>query len=52
MGERAAARGHTHTAASFRRRHDEAQDAALVIRRLLQHGAMDGAELPEQVGEQ
>jgi two-component system chemotaxis response regulator CheB len=53
MGERAEARGHTHTATSFRRRHDEAQDAALVIRRLLLHGALNGAAaVSEQAGEQ
>ncbi|SFP21192.1 two-component system, chemotaxis family, response regulator CheB [Geodermatophilus dictyosporus] len=51
MGERAQQRGHAHTASSFRQRHDEAQAAALLIRRLLQHGELDGGALPDEVTE-
>ena len=51
MGERAQDRGHVHTARSFRDRHDEAQSAALLIRRLLQHQGLDGGALPDEVGE-
>jgi two-component system chemotaxis response regulator CheB len=49
MGERAQERGHTHTARTFRDRHDEAQAAALLIRRLLQHEDLDGGPLPDEV---
>lgn len=51
MGQRAQERGHTHTARTFRQRHDEAQEAALLIRRLLQSGELDGGALPDEVGE-
>jgi len=51
MGERAHLRGHTHTAQTFRERHDEAQNAALLIRRLLQFGGLEGQALPDEVGE-
>jgi two-component system chemotaxis response regulator CheB len=51
MGERAQQRGHPHTAESFRQRHDEAQQAALLIRRLLQEGPLDDEALPDQAGE-
>ncbi|WP_205730182.1 chemotaxis protein CheB [Blastococcus sp. TF02-8] len=51
MGERAQQRGHTHTAETFRERHEEAQNAALLIRRLLQHEDLDGDALPDAVGE-
>jgi two-component system chemotaxis response regulator CheB len=49
MGERAQERGHAHTARTFRDRHDEAQSAALLIRRLLQHEDLDGGPLPDEV---
>jgi len=51
MGERAQERGHVHTARSFHDRHDEAQSAALLIRRLLQEGALDGGTLSGEVEE-
>jgi two-component system chemotaxis response regulator CheB len=51
MGERAQRRGHTHTARTFRERHDEAQKAALLIRSLLQQGEFHGGALPDEVGE-
>jgi two-component system chemotaxis response regulator CheB len=51
MGRRARERGHTHTAETFRQRHDEAHEAALLIRRLLQSGEVDGDALPDEVGE-
>jgi two-component system chemotaxis response regulator CheB len=51
MGERAQERGHVHTSHTFRQRHDEAQQAALLIRRLLQSGELDGGALPDEVGE-
>jgi two-component system, chemotaxis family, protein-glutamate methylesterase/glutaminase len=51
MGQRAQERGHTHTARTFSQRHDEAQQAALLIRRLLQSGELDGGALPDEVGE-
>jgi two-component system chemotaxis response regulator CheB len=51
MGERARQRGHAHTAQAFRERHEEAQRAALLIRRMLQHGALGGGALPDEVGE-
>lgn len=50
MGERAQQRGHAHTARSFHDRHDEAQSAALLIRRMLQHEELDGGALPDEVG--
>jgi two-component system chemotaxis response regulator CheB len=49
MGARAADRGHTHTAETFRRRHDEAQQAALLIRGLLQRAELDTGGLPDEV---
>jgi len=51
MGERAEQRGQTHTARSFHDRHDEAQAAALLIRRLLQRQEVDGGALPDEVAE-
>jgi two-component system chemotaxis response regulator CheB len=48
MGERARKRGHEHTADTFSRRHDEAQAAALLIRRLLQSGEIEGAGAPAE----
>ena len=51
MGQRAQERGHVHTAHTFRQRHDEAQQAALLIRQLLQSGELDGGALPDEVGE-
>ena len=47
MGERAEQRGHHITARTFRERHGEAQDAALVLRGLLQRGELNGEALPE-----
>jgi two-component system chemotaxis response regulator CheB len=51
MGERAEQRGHRHSASAFRKRHDEAQQAAAVLRRLLQDGRLNGEDLPEDVEE-
>ncbi|RBY90922.1 chemotaxis protein CheB [Blastococcus sp. TF02A-26] len=51
MGERAEDRGHLHTAATFRRRHDEAQNAAMLLRALLERGDFDGEALPDAIGE-
>lgn len=51
MGERAQQRGHAHTARSFRDRHDEAQSAALLIRRMLQHDELDGGALSDELEE-
>jgi two-component system chemotaxis response regulator CheB len=51
MGERAEQRGHRHSALAFRRRHDEAQAAALVLRGLLQDGTLASAAPPERVAE-
>ncbi|WP_147251947.1 chemotaxis protein CheB [Blastococcus sp. TF02-09] len=51
MGERAARRGHAHSAESFRQRHDEAQEAALLIRALLQRGYRDADAPSTEVGE-
>jgi two-component system chemotaxis response regulator CheB len=50
MGVRARQRGHAHTAETFRLRHDEAQEAALLIRSLLRRGDLDGGPLPDEVG--
>ncbi|MGY1744319.1 chemotaxis protein CheB [Blastococcus sp. SYSU D00695] len=49
MGERAAERGHRHSAATFRRRHDEAQEAALLLRSMLDKGELSGESLPDPV---
>ena len=51
MGERAEQRGHRHCAHTFRQRHDEAQAAALVLRRLLQQGTLAGPVAPEELAE-
>jgi two-component system chemotaxis response regulator CheB len=50
MRQRAEERGHRHSALAFRRRHDEAQAAALVLRRLLQEGRL-GDPVPDQAVE-
>ncbi|MGY1606746.1 chemotaxis protein CheB [Geodermatophilus sp. SYSU D00700] len=52
MRDRARRRGHAHTADTFSRRHDEAHAAALLIRRLLRGGELEGTAVPEQAGEQ
>jgi len=51
MGERAQQRGHAHTARTFKQRHDEAQQAALLIRQLLQSGELETSAIPDEVGE-
>jgi two-component system chemotaxis response regulator CheB len=51
MGQRAEQRGHSHSALAFRRRRDEAQAAALVLRRLLQEGTLAGPATSQQVAE-
>jgi len=47
MGERAELRGHRISAQTFRLRHDEAQQAAAVLRRMLQQGELNGEGLPD-----
>jgi two-component system chemotaxis response regulator CheB len=47
MGERAEQRGHSLSARTFRQRHDEAQDAAGILRRLLQQGELNGEGLAD-----
>jgi two-component system chemotaxis response regulator CheB len=49
MGERATGRGHHISARSFQARHDEAQQAAAVLRRLLQDGELSGEGLADDV---
>lgn len=51
MSNRAADRGHPHSAATFRRRHDEAMDAAAVLRKLLQRGELSAEGLPDESGQ-
>jgi two-component system chemotaxis response regulator CheB len=48
MGDRAAQRGHVITARTFRDRHDEAQQAAEILRRLLRQGELNGEGLPDE----
>jgi two-component system chemotaxis response regulator CheB len=47
MGERAEQRGHRLSARTFRERHDEAQSAAGILRRLLQQGELNGEGLAD-----
>jgi two-component system chemotaxis response regulator CheB len=47
MGERAERRGHHISARTFRARHDEAQQAATLLRRLLHQGELNGEGLPD-----
>jgi two-component system chemotaxis response regulator CheB len=49
LGERAEQRGHHHSARTFRLRHDEAQQAALLLRELLENGQLTGDGLANQV---
>jgi two-component system chemotaxis response regulator CheB len=51
MGRRAEQRGHRISAATFRQRHDEAQQAAAVLRRLLLQGELHEEVLPSEAGE-
>jgi two-component system, chemotaxis family, protein-glutamate methylesterase/glutaminase len=51
MGERAEQRGHRLSARTFRQRHDEAQEAAGILRRLLQRGELNGEGLIDDIGE-
>ena len=48
MGQRAEARGHRISAGTFHERHDEAQKAAMVLRRLLMQGELNGEGLPDE----
>jgi two-component system chemotaxis response regulator CheB len=50
MEERAAGRGHRLSAQTFRLRHDEAQQAAGLLRRMLQHGELNGDGLTDAAG--
>lgn len=47
MGRRAEQRGHRISASTFRQRHDEAQQAAAVLRRLLLQGELNGAGIAD-----
>ncbi|WP_222268801.1 chemotaxis protein CheB [Modestobacter marinus] len=47
MGQRAEERGHPHSARAFQQRHDEAQQAALVLRGLLQRGELSDEAGPD-----
>jgi two-component system chemotaxis response regulator CheB len=49
MGQRAEGRGHHISARTFRARHDEAQQAAALLRRMLQQGELNGEGLPDDV---
>jgi two-component system chemotaxis response regulator CheB len=49
MGERAEGRGHRLSAQTFRQRHDEAREAAALMRRMLEHGELNGEGLPDEV---
>ena len=51
MGERAEQRGHQLSARAFRTRHDETQEAAGVLRRLLQQGELNGEGLRADAGD-
>ena len=51
MGRGAEERGHRHSAQRFRQRHDEARDAAELLRGLLHRGELSGAALPSEVGQ-
>jgi two-component system chemotaxis response regulator CheB len=51
MRERAVERGHRHSAQAFQRRHDEAQAAALMLRRLLADGPVSGSGTPDEAAE-
>jgi two-component system, chemotaxis family, protein-glutamate methylesterase/glutaminase len=51
MGERAAERGHPHSAARFRGRSEEAMEAASLLRKLLHRGELSGEGLPDEAGE-
>ena len=51
MGQRAGQRGHLISAQGFQSRHDEAQGAAAVLRRLLQNGQLNGEVLPDDAAE-
>jgi two-component system chemotaxis response regulator CheB len=51
MGRRAEQRGHQISAETFRQRHDEAQQAAVVLRRLLLQGELSGEELTVEAEE-
>ena len=51
MRDRAEQRGHRISASAFRQRHEEAQQAALVLRELLLRGELSGEALPDEAGE-
>ncbi|SOD97730.1 chemotaxis protein CheB [Blastococcus haudaquaticus] len=51
MGDRAEQRGHRLSARTFQQRHDEAQEAAVVLRQLLLKGELNGEGLPDDVEE-
>jgi len=48
MGRRAEVRGHQISAATFRDRHDEAQQAAMVLRQLLLRGELNGEAVSDE----
>jgi two-component system chemotaxis response regulator CheB len=49
MGQRAEQRGHQLSARTFRMRHDEAQEAAGILRRLLLRGDLSAEHVPDDV---
>ncbi|WP_199506094.1 chemotaxis protein CheB [Geodermatophilus sp. TF02-6] len=51
MGRRAEEHGNRHSALRFQRRHDEAQQAAALLRGLLHRGELSAEALPDEVGE-
>jgi two-component system, chemotaxis family, protein-glutamate methylesterase/glutaminase len=51
MGRRARERGQHHSALRFEQRHDEAQDAAALLRRMLHQGELSGSSLPDEMNE-
>ena len=51
MGRRAEVRGHHLSAGTFRERHDEAQQAAMVLRQLLLQGELSGGAIPDETRE-
>jgi two-component system, chemotaxis family, protein-glutamate methylesterase/glutaminase len=51
MGERAEQRGHRLSARAFRTRHDETQEAAGILRRLLQQGDLNGESFPAEAAD-
>ena len=49
LGQRAEGHGHRHSASAFHRRHDEALQAAGLLRGLLERGVLAGGDVPEGI---